>query len=97
MKEMMTLRSGAKIPQISAQEAERRNYLTRNVLAKMHLMTSGDPVAFDRTEDGSITYYFDPTRVAEAPPEPVIPAPIPAPNFLCINFSNLKVILSHRM
>ena len=69
MKEMMTLRSGAKIPQISPDEAERKNYLTRNGLARMHLMASGDPIAFDRTEDGSITYFFDPARVVEAPPE----------------------------
>ena len=36
---------------------------------QMHLSPAGDPVAFDRTEDGSIIYYFDPERVTEAPPE----------------------------
>ncbi len=69
MKNTMTLRSGATIPQISTDEAAQKNYLTRNVLAKMHLMASGDPIAFDQHEDGSITYFFDPSRVVEAPPE----------------------------
>ena len=35
----------------------------------MHLMPSGDPVAFDVAPDGDIIYYFDPSRVLEAPPE----------------------------
>ena len=65
----MKLRSGATIPQISAPEAEQKRYLTRNVLNKMHLMPAGDPIAFDENTDGSITYYFDPSRVVEAPPE----------------------------
>ena len=69
MKETMTLRSGAIIPQISVEDAEKKHYLTRNVLSRMHLMASGDPVAYERHEDGSITYFFDPTRVVEAPPE----------------------------
>lgn len=69
MKNTMTLRSGAIIPQITTEEAEKKNYLTRNVLAKMHLMASGDPIAYDQNEDGSITYFFDPGRVVEAPPE----------------------------
>lgn len=69
MKHTMKLRSGATIPQISAPEAEQKHYLTRNVLNRMHLMPAGDPIAFDENADGSITYYFDPSRVVEAPPE----------------------------
>lgn len=35
----------------------------------MHLMPSGDPIAYDIAPDGDIIYYFDPSRVVEAPPE----------------------------
>lgn len=69
MKEAMKLRSGATIPHITPADAERKNYLTRTVLNRMHLMPTGDPAAYDENEDGSIVYYFDPTRVVEAPPE----------------------------
>ena len=69
MKETMKLRSGAIIPHLSVQEAEQKHYLTRNVLNKMHLMPSGDPIAYDENTDGSITYFFDPSHVVEAPPE----------------------------
>ena len=65
----MKLRSGATIPQITRDEADKKNYLTRAVLTQMHLMPSGDPAAFDKSEDGSLIYYFDPARVTEAPPE----------------------------
>ena len=69
MKASMKLRSGATIPHMVQTDAERKNYLTREVLNRMHLMPSGDPAAFEENEDGSITYFFDPTRVVEAPPE----------------------------
>ncbi len=69
MKPTMKLRSGVTIPQLSAPEAEARSYLTRNVLNKMHLMPVGDPIAYDQNTDGSITYFFDPSRVVETPPE----------------------------
>ncbi len=69
MNNTMTLKSGAKIPHLSRAEADKRNYLTRGTLTQMHLMPSGDPAAFDTAEDGSIIYYFDPSRVVEAPPE----------------------------
>ena len=69
MKQTMKLRSGATIPQISVPEAEQKHYLTRNVLNRLHLMPAGDPVAYDENTDGSITYFFDPSRVVEAPPE----------------------------
>jgi len=35
----------------------------------MHLMPTGDPVAYDVSPNGDIIYYFDPSRVSEAPPE----------------------------
>lgn len=69
MKNTMKLRSGATIIQLTPEQAQQKNYLTRTVLSKMHLMPSGDPVAFDQNTDGSITYFFDPSRVVEAPPE----------------------------
>ena len=65
----MKLRSGATIYQTCAPEADKKNYLTRQTLALMHLMPSGDPVAFEVAPDGDIIYYFDPARVVEAPPE----------------------------
>ena len=69
MKNQMKLRSGAVISQIAAKDAEKKNYLTRQTLSQMHLMPSGDPIAFDVAPDGDIIYYFDPSRVTEAPPE----------------------------
>ena len=65
----MKLRSGATISQISASDADKKNYLTRGTLSQMHLMPSGDPIAYDIAPDGDIIYYFDPARVIEAPPE----------------------------
>ena len=69
MKNEMTLRSGATISQIDSAKASEKNYLTRHTLSKMHLMPSGEPVAYDIAPDGHIIYYFDPSRVIEAPPE----------------------------
>ncbi len=69
MRNTMKLRSGATIPQITKREAEAKNYLTRAAILEMHLLPGGDPAAFDRSEDGSLIYYFDPERVIEAPPE----------------------------
>ena len=69
MKNEMKLRSGAVIYQICETDADRKNYLTRNTLSQMHLMPSGDPIAYDIAPDGDIIYYFDPARVVEAPPE----------------------------
>ena len=69
MKEFITLRSGAKIPRIKKKDADSQKYITRSVLMQMHLSPKGDPVAFDRNDDGTIIYYFDPTRVTETPPE----------------------------
>ncbi|MBQ9783207.1 MAG: hypothetical protein IJW44_01660 [Clostridia bacterium] len=69
MNNTMTLRSGARIKQIKPAEANAKNYLTRQTLSKMHLMPSGEPIAYDIAPDGQIIYYFDPGRVVEAPPE----------------------------
>lgn len=69
MNNEMKLRSGATISQIESKEADKKNYLTRQTLSKMHLMPQGEPVAYDVAPDGHIIYYFDPARVVEAPPE----------------------------
>ena len=69
MKNELKLRSGATIYQILPEEAKKRNYLTRHILSKMHLVPKGDPIAYDIAPDGSIIYYFDPSRVEEASPE----------------------------
>ena len=69
MQEFVTLRSGAKIPRIKKKDVDSQKYITRATLMQMHLSPKGDPVAFDRTEDGSVIYYFDPSRVTETPPE----------------------------
>ena len=69
MEKEMTLRSGATIRAISRKDADAKNYLTRQTLSQLHLMPSGDPVAFEISENGSIIYYFDPERVTEAPVE----------------------------
>lgn len=69
MDNRITLRSGATIDRLGADEAENKKYLTRHVMSRLHLMPTGDPVAFDIAPDGSIIYYFDPAKVSEAPPE----------------------------
>ena len=69
MKNQIQLRSGATIYQIGQDEANKKNYLTRHSLSMMHLTPTGEPVAYDVSPDGSIIYYFDPSRVSEAPPE----------------------------
>ena len=69
MRNQMKLRSGATIYQVDRSEADKKNYLTRHSLSKMHLMPVGDPIAYDISPDGQVIYYFDPVRVAEAPPE----------------------------
>lgn len=69
MKTEMTLRSGVTIRQIDSAEANKKHYLTRRTLSQMHLMPTGEPVAYDTAPDGHIIYYFDPAKVTEAPPE----------------------------
>ena len=69
MKEVVTLRSGVKIPRVKKKDIDSGKYITRSTLMLMHLSPKGDPVAFDRNEDGTLIYYFDPNRVTETPPE----------------------------
>lgn len=69
MDNQIKLRSGVTIKRTDAEEIIKNKYLTRHVMSKMHLMPTGDPVAFDVAPDGNIIYYFDPTKVTEAPPE----------------------------
>ncbi len=69
MKNEVTLRSGVAIKEINRKDADAKKYLTRQTLSKMHLMPSGEPVAFEISPGGDIIYYFDPEKVVEAPPE----------------------------
>lgn len=69
LKNSMQLRSGVTIHEINRDEANSKNYLTRQSLSKMHLMPSGEPIAFEVAPDGNIIYYFAPDKVVEAPPE----------------------------
>jgi len=65
----MRLKSGTMIPRVDRKTAESKNYLTRNILNMMHLLPTGEPVAYDEAADGTVIYYFDPMRVSEAPPD----------------------------
>ncbi|MBE6596856.1 MAG: 3'-5' exonuclease [Ruminococcaceae bacterium] len=69
MENKRTLRSGAVIRAITRKEADAKNLLTRQTLSELHLMPSGEPVAFELSEKGDLIYYFDPDRVVEAPVE----------------------------
>lgn len=62
-------RSGVSIPCISKNEAAARNLLTRETLHEFHLLPAGEPVAFSKTGDDTVIYYFDPEKVTEAAPE----------------------------
>ena len=69
MKNPIKMRSGALIPELTKKEADARNYISRSMLTQMHLMPTGDPVAYVRADDGSVIYYFHPEKVTEEPPE----------------------------
>ncbi len=69
MKTNLKLRSGIVIPCIDESTAAAKRYLTRNELNVLHLMPSGDPVAFTNNADGSIKFYFDSEHIVETPPE----------------------------
>lgn len=60
---------GLSIPRVTAEEADRKRYLSQTLLRRMHLSPVGDPVAYDVAENGEITYYYDPAKVTETPPE----------------------------
>ncbi len=67
--ETVTLKNGLTIPRMSAREAERKGYLTDELLNLLHLSPIGGPAAYDLREDGSVLYYYDSTKVTEADPE----------------------------
>ena len=69
MKTNLKLRSGVVIPCIDESTAAAKRYLSRNELNMLHLMPSGDPVAFTNNDDGSIKCFFDSEHIVEAPPE----------------------------
>ncbi len=54
---------------LSAKEAEKRGYLTVDLLNRMHLAPTGAPVAFTKRDNGETVYYYDAGQVAEAAPE----------------------------
>lgn len=64
-----TMNAGSRIPCLSPEEAERRHYLSLDLLNLMHLAPVGEPVACAVGKDGRTVYYFDPNRVVEADPE----------------------------
>ena len=64
-----TLRSGAPIPLVTPEEANKKRYLSLDVLDLMHLSPMDDPVAYGESADGTVIYYYDPARVSETPPE----------------------------
>jgi DNA polymerase III epsilon subunit-like protein len=51
---------------LSAKEAEKRGYLSVDILNRMHLAPTGSPVAYTQGEDGEKVYYYDAGHVAEA-------------------------------
>ena len=57
------------IPQMTAEQAEARHYLSDDLLKRMHLEPKGDPSARVVNADGSVRFYYDPQRVREASPE----------------------------
>ena len=69
VRESMKLPSGASIPRMTPEEADRRRYLSHALLNRMHLTPAGDPVAYSLDGEGRPQYYYDPNRVVEAAPE----------------------------
>lgn len=67
--ETVTLNSGVSISRISARDAERKGYLSGELLTLLHLCPTADPVAYDLAGDGSILWYYDSNKVTEADPE----------------------------
>jgi len=56
------------VPLISKEEAARRHLLSEAELRRMRLMPTGAPVAHVLEGEGTRVFYFDPSRVKEAPP-----------------------------
>ena len=68
MNETVKLPSGVSVPKLTPEEADRRCYLSKDMLNMMHLAPVGQPVACSGEGDDMILYY-DPARVTEAAPE----------------------------
>ena len=66
--ETVKLPSGVTVPRITPEEAERRCYLSKDMLNLMHLSPVGQPVAVSGEGD-DLTFYYDPAHVTEAAPE----------------------------
>ncbi len=63
------LPSGATVPYLSPEEADRRHYLSGALLDRMHLAPTGNPVGYCEGEAGKPVFFYDPNRVTEAAPE----------------------------
>lgn len=70
MNETVKMPSGVtiSIPRMTPEEAERRCYLTHEMLDLMHLAPVGQPAAFSGEAESPV-FYYDPSRVTEAAPE----------------------------
>ena len=66
--ETVKLPSGVSIPKMTPEEANRRSYLSKEMLDMMHLSPVGNPVACSGEGDNLVLYY-DPARVTETAPE----------------------------
>ena len=66
--ETVKLPSGVSIPKMTPEEANRRSYLSKEMLDMMHLSPVGNPIACSGEGDNLVLYY-DPARVTETAPE----------------------------
>ena len=57
------------LPCLTAKEAEKRGYLSDDLLNRLHLAPTGAPVAISQGENGETVYYYDAGHVTEAAPE----------------------------
>ena len=55
METTLDMVEGLSIPQVTAEEADRKRYLSQALLQRMHLSPVGDPVAYNVAENGEIT------------------------------------------
>ena len=66
--ETAKLPSGVSVPKMTPEEANRRSYLSKDMLDMMHLSPVGNPVACSGEGD-NLVFYYDPARVTETAPE----------------------------
>ena len=66
--ETVKLPSGVSIPKMTPEEANRRSYLSKEMLDMMHLSPVGNPAACSGEGD-NLVFYYDPARVTETAPE----------------------------